>query len=469
MLIQILPTCFGILDTIFKATKSLSETQSVVYDCKIETMGYVRQWVLRTWHPAQNKLCSIRDGGVSTILRVFLGETLPTSKRGSMLVTLDTVWSLGCNLTLVYDPSIVRVVPKNVMAEPLSQLTPYCPLAPYYQTLLATHCPAPQSRNIDKGRKRESSYGPSPEPSSGNPSEPSWGQKLSAAVVRPLNPASGTSEVRMSGGKGEAAKASPIVTSAGGPGETETHFRTTDNPMLRGYDVYRTDKPLFDRASGVMTWLILPSLLTSVNIRARLMSWRVMVSLSGLVPFVLLSCFNFVRDSPRVLLYRWKFALANDVLSVMYAINHSDFYTNFNKKKSVKDFGNTPWSSENSPGFSSGLTPGNCLEPVLWECPWVHLRKAELGGGTGDGAKENPTGSPERKKAQRGAAKVITNKKALKNISKPSQKINKKTRGTPVSAGKMETSPETRIPGKNELCHPNEKPTFGQDNVCRVR
>ncbi|CAG2060534.1 unnamed protein product [Timema podura] len=71
--------------------------------------------------------------------------------------------------------------------------------------------------------------------------------------------------------------------------------------------------------------------------RTRLMSWRVMISLSGLVPFVLLSCFNFVRDSPRVLLYRWKFALANDVLSVMYAINHSDFYTNFNKKKSVKE------------------------------------------------------------------------------------------------------------------------------------
>nr|CAD7610828.1 unnamed protein product [Timema genevievae] len=30
----------------------------------------------------------------------------------------------------------------------------------------------------------------------------------------------------------------------------ETHFRPTDNPMLRGYDVYRTDKPFFDRASG---------------------------------------------------------------------------------------------------------------------------------------------------------------------------------------------------------------------------
>nr|CAD7416322.1 unnamed protein product [Timema poppensis] len=85
-----------------------------------------------------------------------------------------------------------------------------------------------------------------------------------------------------------------------------------------------------------LTWLIRPSLLASVNIPARLMSWRVMISLSGLVPFVLLSCFNFLRDSPRVLLYRWKFALANDVLSVMYAINHGDFYTNFNKKKSDK-------------------------------------------------------------------------------------------------------------------------------------
>nr|CAD7258826.1 unnamed protein product [Timema shepardi] len=30
----------------------------------------------------------------------------------------------------------------------------------------------------------------------------------------------------------------------------ETHFRPNDNPMLRGYDMYRTDKPFFDRASG---------------------------------------------------------------------------------------------------------------------------------------------------------------------------------------------------------------------------
>nr|CAD7462501.1 unnamed protein product [Timema tahoe] len=30
----------------------------------------------------------------------------------------------------------------------------------------------------------------------------------------------------------------------------ETHFRPTDNPMLRGYDVYRTDKPFLDRATG---------------------------------------------------------------------------------------------------------------------------------------------------------------------------------------------------------------------------
>nr|CAD7458495.1 unnamed protein product [Timema tahoe] len=31
----------------------------------------------------------------------------------------------------------------------------------------------------------------------------------------------------------------------------EIHFRPTDNSMLRGYDVYRTDKLFFDRASGV--------------------------------------------------------------------------------------------------------------------------------------------------------------------------------------------------------------------------
>nr|CAD7599540.1 unnamed protein product [Timema genevievae] len=31
----------------------------------------------------------------------------------------------------------------------------------------------------------------------------------------------------------------------------ETHFHPTDNPMLRGYCIYRTDKPFFDRASEV--------------------------------------------------------------------------------------------------------------------------------------------------------------------------------------------------------------------------
>nr|CAD7412540.1 unnamed protein product [Timema cristinae] len=36
---------------------------------------------------------------------------------------------------------------------------------------------------------------------------------------------------------------------ARGP-KKETHLRPTDNPMLRGYDVHRTDKSLFDRASG---------------------------------------------------------------------------------------------------------------------------------------------------------------------------------------------------------------------------
>nr|CAD7433130.1 unnamed protein product [Timema monikensis] len=36
---------------------------------------------------------------------------------------------------------------------------------------------------------------------------------------------------------------------ARGP-KKETHLRPTDNPMLRGYDVYRTDKSLFDWASG---------------------------------------------------------------------------------------------------------------------------------------------------------------------------------------------------------------------------
>nr|CAD7263782.1 unnamed protein product [Timema shepardi] len=97
------------------------------------------------------------------------------------------------------------------------------------------------------------------------PPSPPRGPKLCAAIVDPLYPAFGTPEFGMSGGTGEATKASPTGALRKDQRATtekyrhlkmqETHFRPTDNPMLHGYDVYRTDKPFFDRT--------LPSMETS--------------------------------------------------------------------------------------------------------------------------------------------------------------------------------------------------------------
>nr|CAD7573104.1 unnamed protein product [Timema californicum] len=57
----------------------------------------------------------------------------------------------------------------------------------------------------------------------------------------------------------------------------ETHFRPNDNPMLRGYDMYRTDKPFFDRASGVhpteIQTLISPSSAVELNTTSALANY----------------------------------------------------------------------------------------------------------------------------------------------------------------------------------------------------
>nr|CAD7440676.1 unnamed protein product [Timema bartmani] len=142
--------------------------------------------------------------------------------------------------------------------------------------------------------------GPPPSPPRGPPPSPPRETKELAAVVGSSALVSGSPEVRVGGKTGEAAKASPAgawrkvqrgvadnnnykkaskavtkpsrsestpksllekqkpllkrevqerLGKARGP-KKETHFRPIDNPMLRGYDVHRTDKPFFDRDSG---------------------------------------------------------------------------------------------------------------------------------------------------------------------------------------------------------------------------
>nr|CAD7434023.1 unnamed protein product [Timema monikensis] len=162
----------------------------------------------------------------------------------------------------------------------------------------------------------ETPSGNSPEPSLGNPPKrplipargslpsPPRGAKPRAAIVGSLTPPPGSPEVGLGGGTGEATKAKPTgalkkdqrgtagkvnankalgaltnssrkepmtqspqikpkpllkrevqerLGKARGP-KKETHFLPTDNPILRGYDVYRSDKPYFDQASGVSSF-----------------------------------------------------------------------------------------------------------------------------------------------------------------------------------------------------------------------
>nr|CAD7614113.1 unnamed protein product [Timema genevievae] len=86
-------------------------------------------------------------------------------------------------------------------------------------------------------------------PPRGPPPRPPRETKELAAIVGSSALVSGSPEVRVDGRREEIelliSSLHPSILSL-----QDTHFRPSDNPMLRGYDVYHTDKPFFDRASG---------------------------------------------------------------------------------------------------------------------------------------------------------------------------------------------------------------------------
>nr|CAD7400165.1 unnamed protein product [Timema cristinae] len=88
----------------------------------------------------------------------------------------------------------------------------------------------------------------------GTPPSPPRGKKQLAAIIEPPILLTVKSEEKVGGGTEEIKQLSsslhPLILCV-----QETHFRPNDNPMLRGYDVYRNDKPFFDRASGGRVYL----------------------------------------------------------------------------------------------------------------------------------------------------------------------------------------------------------------------
>nr|CAD7602420.1 unnamed protein product [Timema genevievae] len=163
--------------------------------------------------------------------------------------------------------------PNTAWPKPLLQLTPYCPLAPYCQMLLASHCPAFPRAVIQKRRKRE-------RPSSTTLTIQEVLKKEKSGHLERLVPTGkdGFMEVYVSAVEGP----SQFWLQVYGPRAIELdHLEMqmtdyykieenrklhaikegpafslvsglpypADSPMLHGYNVYRTDKPFFDQAS----------------------------------------------------------------------------------------------------------------------------------------------------------------------------------------------------------------------------